>query len=71
VELSSKTNRQGLLIIGSLAVLAMMVVVSSTSSGWLDRPIMGAIEIADSAAEWLQRSHYHTRQEREETWSWT
>ncbi len=38
---------KGLLIVGSLAVLAMMVVVSFNIFGrWLDRPIMGAIEIA-------------------------
>ncbi len=38
---------KGLLTIGSLAILAMMVVVSFNIFGrWLDRPIMGAIEIA-------------------------
>ena len=36
-----------LLVIGSLAILAMMVVVSFNIFGrWLDRPIMGAIEVA-------------------------
>jgi len=36
-----------LLIVGSLAILAMMVVVSFNIFGrWLDRPIVGAIEIA-------------------------
>ncbi len=36
-----------LLIVGSLAVLAMMVVVSFNIFGrWLNRPILGAIEVA-------------------------
>lgn len=38
---------KGLLILGSLAVLTMMVVVSFNIFGrWINRPILGAIEIA-------------------------
>ena len=38
---------KGLLILGSLAVLTMMVVVSFNIFGrWINRPIVGAIEIA-------------------------